>query len=233
MIAIGLSLAQYLFGQILSYWDLMAAISNRGDVKVVGALFKGYNLTSHAFVPTGFESIKAAYEFRGRWREASGSGRRLNTKKSRIQCTGVLKCAEQYLFQGHTDWVRCVCFANDGKRIVSGSDDLTLRLWDSATGTEVGAFQGHLGPVLSVAFSPDDRLIASGSWDRTVRIWDADTYQELCTIQGYNGFVERVSFGPDSDKFVSAGRDAALRLWSLNTRDRVQEGTMNQADLDE
>ena len=71
-----------------------------------------------------------------------------------------------------------VAFSPDGKRIASGSDDNTVRLWDADTGQPVGQpLTGHTDTVTSVAFSPDGKRIVSGSGDNTVRLWDADTGQ--------------------------------------------------------
>ena len=65
-------------------------------------------------------------------------------------------------------------------RIVSGSADNTVRLWDADTGQPVGQpLTGHTDVVSSVAFSPDGTRIVSGSGDKTVRLWDADTGQPI------------------------------------------------------
>ncbi len=65
-----------------------------------------------------------------------------------------------------------VAFSPDGHRIVSGSDDNTVRLWDAATGQPIGQpLTGHNAPVASVAFSPDGKRIVSGSDDHTLRLW--------------------------------------------------------------
>ncbi|KAG2106974.1 WD40-repeat-containing domain protein [Suillus discolor] len=76
--------------------------------------------------------------------------------------------------QGHTLTVFSVSFSSDGTRIMSGSQDTTVRLWDATTGQPLGEpLQGHTGAILSVSFSPDGTRIASGSADNTIRLWDA------------------------------------------------------------
>jgi WD40 repeat protein len=65
----------------------------------------------------------------------------------------------------------------DGKRVVSGSHDTTIRIWDAKTGKVLSRpFRGHDNRVLSVTFSPTASTLSqvSGSHDKTVRIWDAE-----------------------------------------------------------
>jgi WD40 repeat protein len=77
--------------------------------------------------------------------------------------------------EGHTEPVNSVAFSQDGKRIVSGSDDKTIRIWDSETGDVIlGPLEGHTSWVNSVAFSQDGKHIVSGSYDQTVRVWDSE-----------------------------------------------------------
>ena len=82
----------------------------------------------------------------------------------------------------HEDSVSSVAFSPDGKFIVSGSGDMTVRLWD-IQGNPVGQpFQGHESLVNSVAFSPDGKFIVSGSDDMTVRLWQGGwrAWLEVC-----------------------------------------------------
>jgi WD40 repeat protein len=72
----------------------------------------------------------------------------------------------------HADAVISVSFSADGKRVVSGSQDRTVKVWDAQTGQETLTLKGHSEPVWSVSFSPDGKRIVSGSLDDTLKVWD-------------------------------------------------------------
>ena len=81
--------------------------------------------------------------------------------------------------KGHRKAVVSVAFSPDGKRIVSGSGDHTIRLWSTETGEELEPpLEGHQNYVWSVGFSPDGKRLVSGSFDKTIRLWDAETVSE-------------------------------------------------------
>ena len=69
---------------------------------------------------------------------------------------------------GHSDSVISVTFSLDGKRIVSGSDDTTIGIWNVETGKQVKKYEGHSDSVIAVAFCADGNRIVSGSRDKTV-----------------------------------------------------------------
>ena len=84
---------------------------------------------------------------------------------------------------GYQGSVTSIAFSPDGKRIVSGSDDKTIRLWDAETGESLRAPLGkHQGGVMSVAFSPDGKHIVSGSYDNTIQLWDVEVDAEVCSF---------------------------------------------------
>ena len=67
--------------------------------------------------------------------------------------------------------VRTLAFAPDGKTLASGSDDQTIRLWETTTGKEFRSVTGHRGSVQCLAFAPDCKTLASGSADTTGLVW--------------------------------------------------------------
>ncbi|KAB5592222.1 Vegetative incompatibility protein HET-E-1 [Ceratobasidium theobromae] len=122
-------------------------------------------------------------------------------------------------FQGHTHSVRSVAFSPSGTRIVSGSDDHTIRIWDSRTGAVVaGPFTGHTNSVRSVAFSPSGTRIVSGSDDETIRIWDSRTGAVVAgPFTGHTNSVRSVTFSPNGTRIVSGSDDETIRIWDSRT----------------
>ena len=82
------------------------------------------------------------------------------------------EAAEPLTLKGHSSDVTSVSLSPGGKRIVSGSGDGTVKVWDAQTGRETLTLKGHSSGVWSVSFSPDEKRIVSGSSDKTVKIWD-------------------------------------------------------------
>ena len=115
------------------------------------------------------------------------------------------------IMDGHSNFVESVAFSPDGTRIVSGSVDNTLRMWDAVSGAHLNTLEGHSDRVESVAFSPDGTRIVSGSWDKTLRMWDAVSGAHLNTLKGHSGSVSSLAFSPDGTRIVSGSRD--LRIW--------------------
>jgi WD40 repeat protein len=136
------------------------------------------------------------------------------------------------LLTGHRGEVQSVAFSPDGRRLVTGSADSTVRVWDALTGRAVGnPLIGHRDDVDSVAFSPDGRRLASGSNDHTVRLWNLDTSQPVGDpLTGHTADVTSLAFRPDGHRLASGGDDHTARLWDADTGQPVGDPLAGHTD---
>jgi WD40 repeat protein len=117
--------------------------------------------------------------------------------------------------KGHTDHVICVTFSPDGKHILSGSNDRTIRIWNAQTGiTVLEPLRMHTSGVLSVAFSPDGTRFASGATDMVVLLWDAITGRVVARpFKGHTNSILSLGFSPDGKRMVTGSADETIRIW--------------------
>ncbi|KAG8038117.1 hypothetical protein G9C98_006442 [Cotesia typhae] len=116
------------------------------------------------------------------------------------------------VLKGHDEHV-ITCLQFSGNRIVSGSDDNTLKVWSAVTGKCLRTLMGHTGGVWSSQMA--GTTVISGSTDRTLKVWNADTGQCIHTLYGHTSTVRCMHL--HGNKVVSGSRDATLRVWQVDT----------------
>ena len=148
------------------------------------------------------------------------------------------------LYKGHTGSVACVAFSPDGKRIVTGSEDSTAKVWDATTGDQAVTLRGGGS---AVAFSPDGSHFASGCnsyefmrarimnfdgvegfmtrkmrsannrlQDYTAQMWEVPTGKKTLTFQGLKD-ITSVAFAPDGKRIVAGGMHNRAMVWDTTT----------------
>ncbi len=118
----------------------------------------------------------------------------------------------------HNDNITSVSFSPDGKTLVSGSWDDTIRLWNVETGKEKAILTRHTRDITSVDISPDGKTLASGSRDGTIRLWDLESGRETTILKGNtNWSVLSVGYSPNGKILASGSSDNLIRLWDVET----------------
>ncbi|CAI2162989.1 12799_t:CDS:2 [Funneliformis geosporum] len=108
---------------------------------------------------------------------------------------------------GHSESIYCVQF--DENKIISGSRDDTIKIWDIKTGKCVKTFHGHKQSVLCLQY--DDKVIVSGSSDATIIVWDLVTGEIKHTLEGHSESVLNLRF--DDNLIISCSKDRTVRIW--------------------
>lgn len=132
---------------------------------------------------------------------------------------------------GHHDTVHSMAFSPDGKTLVTGSEDRTLRWWDLRgrtldsllTDNDSGGLLAGPGAIGSMAFSPDENVLATSGGAEGIRLWNLDTQQQIGTPfavpEGRD--IASIAFGPNGRTLAAASTSGTVQLWDVGTRQPI------------
>jgi WD40 repeat protein len=118
-------------------------------------------------------------------------------------------------FTGHTNSVISVSLSADGRLVVSGSYDGTVKLWQTATGKCLHTFESE-ELITSVSLSANGRYVASASEDITIKIWDTDTGECLRILEGIP-LIHSVSLSANGQFIFAGDCHGSLHFWDIAT----------------
>jgi len=125
--------------------------------------------------------------------------------------------------RGHTRRVTDAVYLPDGRRIITCSDDLSLRLWDLESGVQIGNDWRDIGKkgMSSIALSPNGKSVAIASKDGKVRLWDVETKKVVARWTGHTDVVMSLWWSVDGGRLVSGSYDGTIRVWDVESGDTV------------
>ncbi|MBZ0309777.1 MAG: WD40 repeat domain-containing protein, partial [Anaerolineae bacterium] len=126
------------------------------------------------------------------------------------------------VLRGHTGPVNSIAFSPDGRLVLTGSSDGTVRLWDVRTEKELSVFADNMGAVKSAEFSPDGGYILTlGSNTPQVRLWNIETGIDTGLFANHTESVYAIAFSPDGQHILTVGPEA-VSLWDIETGENIR-----------
>ncbi|KAH7909018.1 quinon protein alcohol dehydrogenase-like superfamily [Hygrophoropsis aurantiaca] len=123
-------------------------------------------------------------------------------------------------FKGHTMSATSVAYLKDGKRVISGSWDGTIRIWNVESGEQENESMTHGSTVDSIAISPDEKKVVSGG-DGTI-LWDLESRAVMWKTTDVRGF--RVAFSPDGQLIAAIDTTTeGIALLDVESGNRIRE----------
>lgn len=119
------------------------------------------------------------------------------------------------LYRGHTKGVTSLCVSPDGKKLISGSWDKTVRVWDIESGKLLHTISAHTKQVWSVALSGDGKQIVSASFDGTVQMHELTSGKSVRVLKEAANELWVTAISPDGETVIAGSEDRKVFLWNL------------------
>ena len=133
------------------------------------------------------------------------------------------------VFVENADRVNMAQFSPDGTQLLTASDEGAAKLWDVASGQQIGETMQHAAPVRVAIFSPDGQTIATASDDGNLKLWKVSTTILLHANLNHSLAIRFVTFSPDGSTLISGSNSGTAKLWSVATGQVIGE-TMQHSE---
>jgi len=116
---------------------------------------------------------------------------------------------------GHTNLIRAAEFSPDGRKLVTGSLDHSIRVWNGMDGESINVIKVHRGWITDIDFNPDGSRFVASSEDQTISVWETKTGEERARLLGHSVGVWYASFTTDGKGLVSVSNTGNVRTWNV------------------
>ena len=130
-------------------------------------------------------------------------------------------------------FLRGAVFSPDGRMVVVYCGDLSIRLWEVATGKQRLILTKYMKYINACVFSPDGGILAIGGTDNTVLFWDVRDGKELHVFSGHSETINGLAFSLDGRRLVSGSDDTTALIWEISAACRERKVPQVESGLRE
>ncbi|XP_054271446.1 bromodomain and WD repeat-containing protein 3-like isoform X1 [Macrosteles quadrilineatus] len=126
---------------------------------------------------------------------------------------------------GHLSAVYCLLFDRTGNYVITGADDLLVKVWSAIDGRLLATLRGASAEISDIAINMENTLLAAGSIDRLIRVWCLQTAAPVAILTSHTGMITGVNFCPgviDGRYYLaSTSSDGSVAIWGYSTKNKV------------
>ncbi len=142
-----------------------------------------------------------------------------------------------FTLKGHIWDIEALAFSPDGKTLVSGSYDYTVKVWNLTNAKLIATLDGHKDGVNAVIISPDGQLFftaggtAGPNTSKVIKVWSMKTKKLLRTLTGHSQGVTTLAITPDGKTLVSGSYDKTIKFWNPQTGTLIRTLTGHTSEV--
>ena len=121
----------------------------------------------------------------------------------------------------HSRSINIICFNNDGTKFATGSDDKTVKIWDTEKQTIIFEPPKFSTYITALSFHPSRQILACGDEDGNLMLWNIDTRTEIANIKAHEDRINSISYNPDGSKIVTGSKDKTAKVWQVSNMETL------------
>jgi centriolar protein POC1 len=137
-------------------------------------------------------------------------------------CEAVLHKGYAEQIVAHQNSIRSVHFSSSGNRIITGSDDKSIKMFRLGHRNFISSFTGHTNWIHCAKFSPNNKMIASCAEDKTMKVFDVQNGQLIHSFKDEKGYGNQLVWHKDNNTIAIAQENHRLKIYDLKQRKLIQ-----------
>ena len=144
-------------------------------------------------------------------------------KAWKIQSCNITNIGDsKFTLRGHSKSVNCLCFIENGGKIISGSDDFTVKVWDLVSGTEILNFSGHNSEIICLYFYENDSILVAGLKNGSAIVWSTRNSSEKFEIKVSDEPILELMLFSENKHILAQSKSSAFYSIDLNTKSSLK-----------